>query len=102
MSINNRRLALIGLAVGCFALGMASVTTLLRYAGHSFLVTDPAIHVWSGKTVDGEAAVCINCFAYINDSIFDDRLLVPMTGVRLDERGSGPGAAPARAVRCKS
>jgi hypothetical protein len=71
-----------------------------RKALPSFTVTDSTLHIWNGKTVDGEDAVCINGFAYHKDLIFDDRLLVPMTGVRADERGPGPGAVPLRAVRC--
>lgn len=100
--MSTKTIAMIALAVSCISLGVCGFTAASRPQLPSFTVADPSIHIWSGKTVDGEDAICINGFAYHDGSIFDDRLLTPMTGVRADERGQGSTAMPSRAVRCKS
>lgn len=100
--MNTKTIALLALAVSCLSLGIVSFAQLSALRVPSFSVAAPSIHIWFGKTVDDEDAVCINGFAYHDGSIHDDRLLTPMTGVRADERGPGRNVMPARAVRCKS
>lgn len=100
--MNVKHIALIAIAASCLSLAISSFGIFHRKAVPSFTVIDPSIRIWFGKTEDGNEAVCINGFAYEDGTIFEDRLLVPMTGVRADEPGPDNIPKPARAVRCKS
>lgn len=102
MTVQAKPLAVAAIAISCVSLVVASWAAGHQKALPAFTVTASTIHVWNGTTDSGEQAVCINGFAYKSGAIFDDSLLVPITGVRADDVDGTATAYPMKAVRCAS